>query len=400
MVYGNRFTIAGLFTGCALLSGTALAQTTATPLSASSRGETRSETPRTAGYDKGFFIRDEYDPFELKLNMALQPRYTHETVDGAPDETRFAMHRARLKLTGKTFSDDLSYFFQAEFGSGEVSLKDCFIDYGIVPGALHARLGQFRRPFSRQFITAVTNLETVDRSMVAEAFGASRDLGLLLHNRFEKSPEFEYALGAFNGTGDGSQVSGEVVVDPATGEGELLSAEASNVPDRIHPLVLARVGYNFRSIKGYSEADLEGGPLRFAVGLGGLLDFDGDGGDDSLARATLDGILKLEGFSLWAAGFVSSEQTGDGFGDRALQSVGFAAEAGYVIAGAVQPVLRFATVAPDGPTNNYDEYLAGLSVYLVEHRLKWQTDVAALTDRTPSQQDLTARIRSQITAVF
>lgn len=189
----------------------------------------------------------------------------------------------------------------------------------------------------------------VDRTAVDKAFGASRDVGIAVHNGYGESPEFEYVVGAFNGTGDASRLSGSVLVDPDTGEGSIRPGKLSNVPGEFHPLAVARVGYNYGGIKGYSEADLEGGPLRFGVAAASLADFDAEGGEDSILRATVDGVLKVAGFSLLAAGFVASEQAGQHFGDRALQGTGLRFHGGYAFCPLLQPVLRYGLVNPHGP---------------------------------------------------
>ena len=44
--------------------------------------------------------------------------------------------------------------------------------------------------------------EAVDRAIVDKAFGNGRDVGLMLHNNYTKSPTLEWAAGVFNGTGD------------------------------------------------------------------------------------------------------------------------------------------------------------------------------------------------------
>ncbi len=356
-------------------------------------------TPASAGYDKGFFIRSVDDPYSLNINLMLQTRFTWEGVDGGPDEAQLALKRARLKLTGTAFDDDLGYFFQAEFGSGEVKLMDFFLDYGIVPGKLHVRVGQWRRPFSREFITAVTKLDLVDRSPVDKAFRADRDIGVALHNRYEKSPPFEWVVGAFNGTGAGSRFSGDVVVDPDTMEGEVTSGRFSNVPSHLHPMFVARVGYNHGGLVGYSQGDLEGGAPRFGIGLAGMIDADADGGDDSFARSTADATVKAYGFSATAAGYVSSEQTGTAFGDRGLEAVGFVLGGGYVIAERFQPVARWAVVFPEDGSDR-EEILGGLSVYFQKHRLKWQSDVGVVAEELPGENEITPVFRSQLQAVF
>jgi hypothetical protein len=78
------------------------------------------------------------------------------------------------------------------------------------------RAGQWKRPFSRQQIGSSGRLELTDRSITDKAFGAGRDIGLAVHNNYEKSPDLEWALGVFNGTGDGARL-----VPTFNGDGEV-----------------------------------------------------------------------------------------------------------------------------------------------------------------------------------
>ena len=83
----------------------------------------------------------------------------------------------------------------------------------------------------------------------------------MLHNG--KKQKLEWAVALMNGTGVKSSLSGDVVVDPATGEGEIASGKFGNTPDLLNPVVVARVGYNHAGIKGYDEVDRSGGGFRF-----------------------------------------------------------------------------------------------------------------------------------------
>lgn len=352
------------------------------------------------GYKKGFFIQSQDGRFKLKIQGRVQARYTHEFLDEQDDRMAFSIPRARLTLSGHAFTENLTYKFQSDFGKGNVSLKDFYADYRFVPGWLHLRVGQYKRPFSRQQLTSSGQLEFVDRAITDRYFGAGRDIGLAIHNDYEKSPAFEYALGVFNGTGDQSHLSGNVAVDLATGEGKIESGRFSNVPARLHPALVTRVGYNHGGIKGYREADLEGGPLRFAIGGSGLMDLNADGDDSSGIEGEVDYIVKAHGFSTSGAAYVSSAQSGPGFSDQAFQAVGFHLQAGYVIADIIQPAVRYARIAPKGPDNDLQEILGGLSVYFHEHDVKWQTDGGALLSQVPGGGRTDFLVRSQLQLGF
>ena len=66
---------------------------------------------------------------------------------------------------------------------------------------LHLRVGQWKRPFSRQQLTSSGKQEFVDRSLTDKAFGAGRDVGMMVHNNFTRAKGLEWAAGVFNGNG-------------------------------------------------------------------------------------------------------------------------------------------------------------------------------------------------------
>lgn len=348
----------------------------------------------TAGYDGGFFIRTNDENFEIKAGVRIQERFTflsEQTEDDDGDKNRdekynFSIPRARLKLGGNAFGKNLTYMFQADFGKGMTMLRDAYVDAALVPKVFQIRAGQFKRPFSRQQITSSGNLELVYRAITDEYFGAGRDIGIAFHNNYDKSPAFEYAVGLFNGTGDKPWFKSKTTVTaPPDGspDGTQPTADVDkksvfvNVPDKFNPALVARIGYNYGDLKGYSEADLEGGGVRFGIGAGGQLDFDADEGNDSSTRANADYIVKLRGFSSTGGIYVSTASTKN-FSDQEYAAIGGHVQAGYVIANLVQPAARYAIVNPDGNDNNRQEILGGLSFYFFKHNLKWQTDGGAV----------------------
>lgn len=333
-------------------------------------------------YDRGFVIESPDGAFSLKTQARVQVRYTLLSApdpDAAGDSrligSQFAVQRARLTLGGHAFTDDLGYKFQSDFGKGSVSLKDFYVDYRVA-GDVRVRAGQYKRPFSRQQITSSGSQELVDRAITDKYFGAGRDVGVTVHNNYEKSPDIEWAVGLFNGTGE------------------------NVVPDKLNPALVARVGYNHGGIKGYTEADLEGGPLRFGVGASVLSELDLDGDDASGIRSELDYVIKMEGFSTTGGVYFATAQDGEGFADQASQALGFHVQAGYTVAHTHQVAGRYALIEPQTEgEGRLQEASIGYSLYRFEHGLKWQTDLAVGLDQGQSFGD-DMQLRSQLQLSF
>lgn len=385
--------------------------------------EHKKEEKPLVGYDKGFFIQDEKGLFKLVIGARIQGRLaferieSHETDDaGDPvaatrdeDSYQFSLPQARLKLSGHVFSERVAFNLQPDFGNkGYPALISAYGDFALVPDALHLRVGQWERPFSRQQITSSGSFRLVDRAITDKAFGAGRDLGVAFHNNYEKSPKIEWALGVFNGSGDkpwfegGFEGTGATDEDGnITVEGEVSSkAKPTNVPQKLRPAAVARVGFNTGKIKGYSEADLEGGPFRLGMAASVQADFDASEEGKAATRADLDFIMKVQGFSLDGAVYVASVQDGDGFAEQKYGAWGLHAQAGYVIAGRVEPVIRYALVDLDGDDNNTQEILGGLALYLFKHNLKWQTEAGAVLRQDPAGDLDDVVLRTQLGLAF
>ena len=300
-----------------------------------------------AGYDKGFFIKTDDDAFALNITGRIQPfflsTYTKQPANFAND---FEIKRLRLILEGHLHTPRLLYKFQSDFGKGVVSLKDGHFDVELSKD-LWLRMGQWKRPFSRQQINSSGRLETPDRAITDKAFGAGRDIGIAIGNRYEKSPDLEWVVGVFNGTGDVAKLEGiAVAVDPDTGAATVDSSKAkfSNVPKDFLPVAVARVGVNRNGIKGYSEADLEGGPLRYGVAASVQLEGDFDGNDASNQKFELDYVVKSSGVSSTGGFYVQTSQNGAGVRDAEFSLVGAHVQAGYMATKKLQMVGRFAYV--------------------------------------------------------
>lgn len=352
-----------------------------------------------AGYEKGFFIRSADGDFGITFQGLLQARYTYENLDQPGDNadvSNFSLPRARLSFGGNLFGKNLTYKFQADFGKGGAALKDFYAEYAIVPRWLHVRAGQWKRPFSRQLMTSGSKFQLVDREITNEAFGAGRDLGVSVGNDYEESPTLEWVVGVFNGTGEKGNLSGAVSVDPATDKGKITSGRFNNVPTVFNPTLVARIGFNHGGIKGYSESDLEGGPFRIGIGVSGLVEMDADEDDQSSIRGEIDAIMKVEGFAFSAAGFVASRQNGSTFADRSIQAGGMHAQAGYVIAGLVEPILRFGYVSEEGDNNDVKAITGGVAVYVYGTTFKWVTDCTGTLSQDAASDRTDVRVQSQL----
>lgn len=333
------------------------------------------EKKPNVGYDKGFFLRSDDGKYSLKIEGRVQPFYTVTRTNEPKDYLHaFEIRRARLVLGGNIHSKSLLYKFQADFGRGSVFLRDFHADV-MLANDVWLRFGQWKRPFSRQQINSSGRLETSDRAITDRAFGAGRDIGVAIRNDYEKSPDVEWTVGVFNGTGEASRIVSTTEIDPDTGEATTTTANPTNVPRKFKPAVIGRVGINRNGMKGYSEADLEGGPLRFGVGASVWLEGDFDDDDKSNQKAELDYIVKAEGFSTTGGIYYMTDQDGAGVLDATSSLVGFHLQAGFmVVPKHWQVSARYALVndllADEKTTRDQHEITVGGNYYGFGHDAK------------------------------
>lgn len=114
-----------------------------------------------------------------------------------------SINRARLTALG-TATKDVTWRIQGEFrtgsvgtGKASVSLQDAYIRYKT--GTLGLQAGQFKTPFTREFITSLADVETADRATVVDSLAPKRDIGVLADYAIGSAVTLLFGL--FNGEG-------------------------------------------------------------------------------------------------------------------------------------------------------------------------------------------------------
>lgn len=135
----------------------------------------------------------------VKLSGYIQARMVY--MDEAGITT--SINRARLSAGGPIASD-FTWRIQGEFrtgnvgtGKASVSLQDAFIRWQ--HREIGVQAGQFKTPFTREFVTSLADLETADRSTVVDSLAPKRDLGLMGEYVYRGAATL--SVGVFNGEG-------------------------------------------------------------------------------------------------------------------------------------------------------------------------------------------------------
>jgi hypothetical protein len=137
-------------------------------------------------------------PSPVKLSGYIQGREVYQNKVGLTS----SINRARLSASGGVIQG-VTWRIQGEFRTGSVgtgrasvSLQDAYIRYN--PGTWAVQAGQFKTPFTREFITSLADIETADRSTAVDSLAPKRDIGLLGEYTYRRVSIW---AGVFNGEG-------------------------------------------------------------------------------------------------------------------------------------------------------------------------------------------------------
>jgi hypothetical protein len=146
-----------------------------------------------------------------------------------------SINRARLSAAGNAVRD-VTWRVQGEFRTGSVgtgrasvSLQDAYVRYR--HGGLGVQAGQFKTPFTREFITSLADVETADRAVAVDSFAPKRDIGAMADYDFVGAMVM---LGVFNGEGQNLTANADsslLVVARATGRPLPFLSLGANVAD-------------------------------------------------------------------------------------------------------------------------------------------------------------------------
>ncbi|MCB9604236.1 MAG: hypothetical protein H6720_28270 [Sandaracinus sp.] len=317
-----------------------------------------------ASVQDGFGFRSADGRQSLRIGALFSTRIGLDVPD-AGDVTPFANVRlARLTVGGQLWGDHVRYFLNAEF-AGKPQLLDLEVDLQWRP-ELQFRIGQFRTPFSRQFIMPLFALQLPDRSIVSDYFRANRDTGISAEGQLFGG-RAEYRVGVYNGNGinaggnDNTKVMvlGRVAVAPL---GPVAYDETIARNDGDVRIAFGLGAYHDVKERSHTQVNLDTGAIETI-------------GDPSLDRTAgaFDFVLRAGPFTFSTEAFVDRRRARD-VPDQI--GVGAFAQAGlFVVPGTFEIAGRFNWLAPnvdDDASRGVERYELGATYYLFDAHLKIQ----------------------------
>jgi hypothetical protein len=141
----------------------------------------------------------------VKLSGYIQARETYQESIGLNG----TINRARLTASGSA-TGNIAWRIQGEFrtgnvgtGKASVSLQDAYVRWA--RDRVGVQVGQFKTPFTREFITPLAEVETADRSTVVDSLAPKRDIGVMADYAF--GGRGMVTVGVFNGEGQNVTVN-------------------------------------------------------------------------------------------------------------------------------------------------------------------------------------------------
>lgn len=121
--------------------------------------------------------------------------YEYQSSD--PNLNSFSIATTRLNFRGK-LDGDFSYYLQFDFTKSP-SVLDAFMAYTPRPW-LGVKVGAFKSPFSREYLTSAAKIDFVNRSFAVNAFAPKRQIGFEVYGWVVPN-RLKYQAGVFNGDG-------------------------------------------------------------------------------------------------------------------------------------------------------------------------------------------------------
>lgn len=317
-------------------------------------------------------------------------------MDGSENLSSFDIQHAKFYMGGNAYGPHIQYYVQAAaanntrtVGLGPISestnqgfiMEDYYVR--IQYEGMDIKFGQFKVPFSRQWMIYSGNIDFVQRATSTQAFLFGRDRGITF-SRY--SDAFNATVGVFNG---GGTLQAANPFQLQTGQ------NVSN--DSVTPglLYVARITYSPFGSVGYSEGDVEqtqGQRVEFGGGFAYDQNRDYDLNLDRITddfsvdtmSASADATFKSEGGSIQGEYFwrkhqpsLSSDFTSHGF---------YIQPAYFFVPRKFEGALRFSLLDPNTNVGS-DKILEGaasLNYYISEdHRIKTKIQYTYLRQDQP-----------------
>jgi phosphate-selective porin OprO/OprP len=147
------------------------------------------------------------DLLRIDLRLRLQGDFRWFSPDPRTEDV-FDLTRRRAAVSGTLFRH-LEYEFERELRD-RGPWRDVFVDFTRFD-ALQVKAGKFKIPFSLEQVTGSTQLDFINRSLLATYLAPARDIGVMVHGRlFDRF--LAYEVGGFEQDGENARLTEPIFV--------------------------------------------------------------------------------------------------------------------------------------------------------------------------------------------
>lgn len=341
-----------------------------------------------ATFGKGITLIARDSSFLIKPSFRFQTQYSGIWDDSENWKESMMIRRSRLKFDGYAFSPKVVYKLELglsnrdtragrinEAGNTASIILDAVIKWKFAP-SWSLWFGQTKLPGNRERIISSQKLQFVDRSPVNSNFNLDRDIGVQLHHKSTHG-SFVWTQSLAVSSGEGR----DIIATNSTG-GRQYTAKLEFYPFGSFHSGGAYVGSDiFREptpkLAIAVAGDYNNNALRSRGNLGSFVtNEDNFYTPSDLYTIFVDGIFKHEGISAafeYAYRDSHNRVTNFGYGSGVTVSAGYLFKNGFEMAGRYTSVDALSAYSSIG---DLDEYMLGLSRYVVGHNLKIQSDIS------------------------
>lgn len=344
---------------------------------------------------------DQDSTWSVKLSGRMQflaASRINRYEDGSSDfVSTFSPRRIRFKLGGFVYSPKLHYFLQMGFSEQDMQtlntnnseatqmIYDAYMRWNFYKNC-EVKFGQFKLPGNVERMISSGNMQFVDRSILNSTMNIDRDLGIMLSHSFNTGYKVlvrdVWAItqgegrGGSNGSQGGLNYTSRVEVLPLGEFADGGDYKGSSFGLELSPKVLLGLTYNFNN-----NAIRTNGQLgQYMAADNGFLSTD-------ITNIFFDAVVRYRRYSFLAEYASRNAQTGVLTSNDGSQTYfipegnAYNVQAGYLFRTNWEISARYSEVYFN--QNNFENNARRLATvafsrYIVEHKLKWQTDFSSL----------------------
>ncbi|MFV0365741.1 MAG: porin [Mangrovibacterium sp.] len=345
---------------------------------------------------------DQDSTWSVKLSGRMQflaSNSVNRYSDGSADmSTSFTPRRVRLKLGGFVYTPDLNYFLQLGFSDQDMVgfnpdnststevIYDAYVRWNFYRN-FEIKFGQFKLPGNVERMISSGNMQFVDRSILNSSMNIDRDLGVMLSHSFN----FGYrglvrdvwsltqgeGRGVKSGNEGGLNYTSRIELLPL---GEFVDGGdyiGSSFGLELSPKVMFGFTYNFND-----------DAVRTQGQLGKYMVTDTGFHESDMTNIFLDAAVRYRRYSFLAeyayrdaSSPIATNSDGTETGMIVPEGSAYNVQAGYLFRTNWEVSARYSEVYFNHEIfDNNAKRLATIAVsrYIIEHKLKWQTDFSGL----------------------